>query len=225
MPILTFFREHFANEPEEIQYRIFEKLMLTIRTEAVQQAILEFVTENYDILSQRQKDLFYDTFFEMLPEADALAGKLVQLADQKLENETPETKTRVHEGLTNLLEKAGRRQDHDLLIAVCSGHGFCYDTATELAFGQWRTRRIFTDYLQLLLNQPVVARTEALFRIHRVLSGMDQESQSKLIQVLDQLFPTDEKAASAPPSKAGWGGETCFTLVVYLFSFARALGL
>ncbi len=196
IPILTFFREHFVNEPEEIQYRIFEKLMLTIRTEAVQQPILEFVGENYHLLSQRQKDLFYDTFFEMLPEADALAGKLVQLTDQKLENETAEIQARVHEGLTALLEKAGRRQDHDLLIAVCSGEGFCYDTVTELAFGQWRTRKIFTDYLQLLLNKPVVARTEALFRIHRVLSGMDQESQSKLIQVLDQLFPVDEKAAN-----------------------------
>ncbi len=183
-PILNFFREHFADEPENIRDIVFEKLMLTIRTEAVQQPILDFLTEHYAILSARQKELLYTTFFEMLPEADELAAKLVALVNGKITQEDAQLRDRVRSEITRLLEK----QEGALLPVLCREDGFCGDVVTALVFGQWQDRAVFDTYLQLVAQKPVVARTESVFRIHGVLSAVQDAAQSKLITVLDQLF-------------------------------------
>lgn len=187
-PILTFFRERFATEPENIRDTVFEKLMLTIRTEAVQQQILAFLSEHYGILSARQKDLFYSTFLEMLPEADELAAKLVALVNGRIADESAEMQERVRSEITRLLDTSSRGEENPLLTVLCREDGFCCDTVTALVFGQWENRKIFDEYLLLLTQKPVVSRTASVFRIHRILCNVQDATQSKLISVLDRLF-------------------------------------
>lgn len=189
--ILSFFRKYFAHEPEQARDAIFEKLMLTVRTESVQQQILEFLDENYESLSDRQKDLFYATFFEMLPEADGLAAELIQLVDRKISDASQERKTQVQEKIAELLENADRRQENPLLPLLCKNDGFSCDTVTALVFGKWNTKKIFTEYLQQLSQKPLIERVNALFRINEVVAGMGEAAQSKAVLALDQLF--DEK--------------------------------
>ncbi|MBR2938095.1 MAG: hypothetical protein IKB80_06375 [Oscillospiraceae bacterium] len=195
-PILTFFREQFAHEPENIRDAVFEKLMLTIRTEAVQQQILDFLAEHYAILTAWQKDLFYATFLEMLPEADALAAKLVAIVDVRVAGEPAELQDRVQAEITRLLDAPGVGQENPLLAVLCREDGFCCDTVTALVFGRWQNREIFDGYLQLLDQKPVVARTASVFRIHRILCGIQEAPQSKLIAVLDRLFAGQDQDAT-----------------------------
>ncbi len=193
--ILTFFREHFANEPEQARDAVFEKLMLTIRTEAVQQQILEFLEENYEVLSQGQKDLFYNTFFEMLPEADGLAAALIRLVNGKIDGESPERKTQVKDNISALLDNSGRKKDNDLVALLCAEGGFCCDTVTALVFGKWHSRKIFTEYLEQLSQKPVTARVAALLRIDRIVSNMEETAQGKLILALEQVFAGNGQGA------------------------------
>jgi len=192
-PILTFFREHFAAEPENIQNAIMEKLMLTIRTEAVQQQILDFLGAHYEDLSDRQKDLFYTTFFEMLPEADALATKLVALVNEKIIGESGQLQDRVQAEIARLLDAPSKGQENPLLAVLCREDGFCCDGVTALVFSQWQSRKIFNEYVQLLAQKPLVARTASVFRIYGILCGNQEASQSKLIAVLDRLFTGQEQ--------------------------------
>lgn len=192
-PILTFFREHFAAEPENIRDAVFDKLMLTIRTEAVQQQILDFLREHYGILSDGQKEQFYTTFFEMLPEADALAAKLVKLVNEIVTGESAELQERVRTEITKLLDTSAGEQENNLLGVLCREDGFCCDTVTALVFGKWQGRKIYDGYLRLLGQKPVVERTASVFRVHRILCGMQEPAQNKLISELEQLF-TDDSA-------------------------------
>lgn len=196
IPILTFFCEHFAHEPEETQDAVFEKLMLTIRTESVQQQILQFLRENYNVFSPRQKALFYSTFFEMLPEADALALELVRLVNGTILQESAEEQEQVRSGIAGLLDKPGRCQTDALVAVLCKEEGFCFDTVTELVFGQWSKRKIFEQYLQLLSQRSVVSRTAAVFRIHEIVASLEEAAQGRLIMALDQLFAREDLSAT-----------------------------
>lgn len=194
--ILSFLRECFSAEPENIQDAILEKLMLTIRTEAVQPQILDFLNVHYSDLSARQKDLFYTTFFEMLPEADGLAAKLVALVNEKVADESAELQERVRSEIIRLLDTPSRGQENPLLTVLCREDGFCCDAVTAQVFTRWQSRKIFNEYLQLLAQKPLVARTASVFRVHKILCGMEDATQSKLIAELERLFPAQSGEAN-----------------------------
>lgn len=195
-PILSFFREHFAAEPENIRDIILEKLMLTIRTETVQPQILDFLDAHYGDLSDRQKDLFYATFFEMLPEADALAAKLVTLVNEKIAGESGELRERVQNEIIRLLDTPSRGQENPLLTVLCREDGFCCDGVTAQVFSRWQNRKIYNEYLQLLAQKPLVDRTVSVFRAHKILGDVEDATQSKLIAELDRLFPAESREAN-----------------------------
>lgn len=186
--ILSFFSEHFSQEPEGTQNAVFEKLMLTIRTEAVQPKILEFMENNYENLSDGQKEHFYKTFFEMLPECDALSQQLICFVNGRIENETEQRKQEIAAELARLLENDSRKKEHRLLPMLCREPGFCCDTVIRLVFGQWSTRKIFDEYLELLSRKTVRVKTEELFHILDLVSNMEESAQGKLITPLEQLY-------------------------------------
>lgn len=186
--ILTFFSEHFSQEPEETQNAIFEKLMLTIRTDSVQPKILAFLEQNYESLSEGQKQLFYNTFYEMLPECDALAQQLIFLVNGKVEKESAQRKETLAEGLKRLLENDAEKQEHRLMPMLCKAPGFCCDTVIRLVFGPWNSREIFGEYLGQLAQKTVVEKTEELFHILDLTISMGEAAQRKLIAEFEGLF-------------------------------------
>lgn len=174
-PLLTFFSEQFASEIEETKTLILEKLLLSIRTPAVQGKILVFLQEHYGNLSERNKDRFYQTFLEMLPECDALAGALVKAVNGYLPMEPEERQERVRQQLMQVLEADYRRKEHKLLPVLVEEIGFCRDMVIQLAFGPWQSRKFHEEYLQWLSAATAMEKTDGLIRAFSLVPQLDQK--------------------------------------------------
>lgn len=189
--ILEFFRGHFGKAPEKVRDAIFDKLMLSIRTVSVQEKILQFVDENYTSLSESEKQVFYTTAFEMLPECDALTASLVPLLNHCLAEETSLCRQQARTRLTEALEADCKKKEHNLLPLLCAEHGFCYETVLQLVLGPWNGRKIYGEYLDLLAQRSVIEKTEELVHAVSALSTRGEETAAKLMLALDQLYAPD----------------------------------
>lgn len=182
--ILGFFAEHFADEPEKTRDAVFEKLMLTIRTEQIQQQIVDFIRNNYDILTEKQKAHFYETFFEMLPECDTLAEILVSLVNEHIQSETEQLQLSCYQNIKELLEKDSRKSEHRLLPILCKKEGFCADIVISLAFCEWSTRKFHSEYLSVLNKKDVLSKVATVVK----LSQLKISENVDLSQTLAKLF-------------------------------------
>jgi len=191
LQILAFFTERFPTEPEQTRSAVFDKLMLTIRTEAIQAKILEFIRQNYQYLSQQQKQRFYTTFYEMLPECDNLSALMIVLVDELLANEEEEWKLQVRQKLAALLEADSRRKEPKLMPLLVGSQGFCREVTLELILGQWNTRKIYTEFIELLAQKSVAAKTEELLHILEMLSADAEAVVQKLLQSVEQMYAAD----------------------------------
>lgn len=189
--ILTFFGGHFANAPEQVRRAIFEKLMLSVRTISVQEKILQFVKENYSVLSAGEKQLFYDTAYEMLPECDGLTEMLVTLLNSCLAQEEEACNQAAQRHITQLLEADYRKKEHKLLKLLCGDHGFCYELVLQLVFGPWNNRKCYQDYIQLLAQYDVMRKTRELIYLTQVISDREGELAAKLMLTVEQLYAAD----------------------------------
>lgn len=174
VPLLTFFSECFAEETEESKTLIFEKLLLSIRTPAVQGKILNFIEQHYEHLSDRLKNSFYDTFFEMLPECDTLSKSLVRLLNRLFDFETDSTKQSISARIIEALEADYRRKEHQLLPVLSSENGFCRDIVIALAYGDWQSRKLHSEYTELLRGRSAAELTEILARVFALVPGADR---------------------------------------------------
>ncbi len=182
--ILDFFAEHFANEPEKTRNAVFEKLMLTIRTEQIQQKIVEFLKTNYDILTEKQKTLFYETFFEMLPECDTLSEILVALVNDHILSETEQLQFSCYQKIKDLLEKDSRKSEHRLLPLLCKKEGFCADIVMGLALCEWSTRKFHGEYLTEIAKKDVLAKVAVVVKF----SQLKIAENLNLSEILLKLF-------------------------------------
>jgi len=189
--ILEFFRGHFGKAPEKVRDAIFDKLMLSIRTLSVQEKILQFVAEHYPELSEKEKQQFYDTAFEMLPECDGLTAALIPLLNTCLAEESQSCRQHARTQLTAALEGDYKKREHNLLPMLCAEHGFCYETVLQLVLGPWNSRKIYTEYLDLLTRRSVVEKTRELVYVVDSVATRGEETAAKLMLVLDQLYAPD----------------------------------
>lgn len=163
--ILNFFAEQFPNEPEESQTLIMEKLLLSIRTSAVQEAVLSFIDQHYENMAPGLRRSFYDTFLEMLPECDGLSVALTAIVNHHIETEDQATKNALAQSLAEALEADYRKKEHRLLPVLTAQPGFCEDVVIRLTFGPWQSRKIYSEYLQLLAEKTIAEKTAGLGRI------------------------------------------------------------
>ena len=148
--LLNFFSEIFPTEPEESRSMIVGKLLLSIRTPALKKQIPEFIRANYTYFGKEDKDSFYATCLEMLPEADELAGILVTLVNDLIKTESEQRQEALALQLTEALEHDYRRKDHLLMPILAAEPGFCRDLVIRLAFGDWKTRKLHGEYVELM---------------------------------------------------------------------------
>ena len=113
--ILKHFTSNFSNEPIETQDQILEKLFLTIRTTSIQQKILEFIDIHYDIFTLEQKKKFYEMYFEMLPECDALASSLTKMVNKHSIKEDEDLIDYIKSNLEKKLEADYRKKESNML--------------------------------------------------------------------------------------------------------------
>lgn len=189
--LLEFFSRIFAFEPQSTQDQIVDKLLLTIRTASVQQKILAFFDEHYDELSEGQRSEFYDTFFEMLHECDALSLSLVSLVDRHISKETDETVSSISERLAESLEANYKKKEHALLPILTAQPGFCCDVTLRLIFGGWSNRKIFSEYVDLLSAKPASEKTDTLIHIFDLVPDMTEQVSAKIADAAELLYKND----------------------------------
>ena len=187
--ILDFFSQHFASEPENAQDAIFEKLMLTIRTVAIQDKILAIVADNYGVLTARQKTHLYETIFEMLPECNKLTATLVTRINAQMEVEDQQVRAYVTEKLTELLSADYKKKEHKLMPLCCAEPGFCRDLVVTLAFGAWSTRKIYEEYIALLSAKKIEEKAEMLSYIAKTVPG--EKTDGLLTLAVEPLFAAE----------------------------------
>ncbi len=186
--ILKFFNGNFKNEPLVSQNQIIEKLLLSIRTVHIQSAILEFLDEHYDYLSENHLEALYNTFFEMIVECDNLAESLILLVNKHIGKEKEEFKESVKNRLTIVLEADYRKKEHLLLPLLMKESGFALDAVINKIFGDWSTRKVFAEYLSVLKEKPLIEKTTMFINNLSKVNNIDEAVSKKLIDSLNELF-------------------------------------
>ncbi len=192
--ILDFFALHFAAEPENARDAIFEKLMLTIRTVAIQDKILAIVADNYGVLTARQKTRLYETIFEMLPECDRLTAALVTRINAQMEAEDEKVREHIAGRITDLLSADYKKKEHKLMPLLCAEPGFCRDLVVTLAFGAWSTRKIHEEYVSLLSAKKIAEKAEMLVYIAKTVPG--EKTDGLLTLAVEPLFGAEAEKAN-----------------------------
>ena len=192
--ILAFFAEHFSQASEKVRDTIFEKLMLSIRTASVQEKILQFVRDNYGCLTENEKQQFFATAYEMLPECDQLSAGLISVLNHCLAGESVLCRQQERMRLTEVLDADSKKSEHRLLPLLCAEHGFCYETVLQLVLGPWNSRKIYGEYLGLLTQMDVLTKTGELVYAVSVMTERGEETAAKLMLALDQIYAPDKNA-------------------------------
>ncbi len=193
IPLFNFFTEHFDNEPVETQDTIIDKFLLTIRTPSVQQEIIDFFDNKYDFLTHEQKERFYNTCLQMLPESDKLAGHIVEVVDRKIIGEPPEFQNEFAEGLCRAIENDQRRKNPKMLAFVTGGSGFCSSRVTEKIFGEWANTKVFDRFVEIITEKPVTELAVYLAEIRRLVPDMPPETAERLLTAIKSKYSEDQK--------------------------------
>ncbi len=174
--ILGFFEQNFQNEPDDTKDVIIEKLLLTIRTESVKKKILEFFDNNFEALSDKQKENFYNTFYEMLPECDDLAHSMLILVNNHIENESDNRKNDLEDKIFSMLEKDQKRKTPKLMQLLLECSGFCANSVTGKIFYEHSTNKIFESFVHSLINLSPDRRIELFEEVWKIVPDMSVET-------------------------------------------------
>ena len=187
--ILALYTEHFGEESESTQDYIFSRLMLSIRTPAVQEPLVAFLQKHYEHLTDNQKRVLYRTFFEMLPEADALSGLIVEFINDHISRETDEFVSFVSDKLVRIVDAECRKASNLIEIIFQQG-GFCEKVVLSVLLTQWTQRKIFKQYLQLLADSDFLRTADSLYNCFVAAPHVDKHVVASVKKVADdKLLP------------------------------------
>ena len=190
--ILAHFDSVFANENDACKFVIIDKLMLTIRTASLQAEIFQFIERHYSELSEKCKARIYETFYEMLPEADELSlviTKFVNKALAELE-ESPEKKAEVCSRVIEIVDEYEKRRKHSLSEMIFSVEGALSTVLKKKMVDEWYTRKIFTLYLSVNEEEsilPLAGRIASLWKLSPNMPAAAEEIiYNELFEALDK---------------------------------------
>ena len=186
--IIEFFSANFAEEPNDTKDTVIEKLFLAIRTENISTRIIDFIDLHYGELTQKHKQMLYDTFFEMLREADGLAANLVSLVNKHIDSENAALTSRFDARLTDALDKD---KAHRLMPLLVSNDGRTKRVALSLIFGEWESRRIHSEYISLLKNLSFGEKSRELTEIYSSYVPAGSAQRKRLNDQLEAIFEND----------------------------------
>lgn len=189
--ILSFFSEYFAQEEEATQDAVLEKILLTVRTEAIQPKILAFISENYAAFTARQKQRIYDMVFEMLPECDQLSSLLVDLVNEHAVKEAPQQQEQFRKKIQALI-----LVHDDLMPLACKASGFCSAAVMEMIIDEQTPKAVFDGYIAALSQKSVLCRVEELLRISNLAVSNGTDAMKQLVRALPKLFAPDTPEAN-----------------------------
>ena len=186
--LIEFFSSNFASEPIETKDIIVERFYLAIRTASISGKIIDFIDVHYDGFTKKQKDAFYDTFFEMIPEVDDLAVSLVKLVNKHIETESDEDISEFISRLTEILDKDKYCKIMGLLVSC---DGYCKHVTQNLIFTEWSTRKIYAEYINNLARASFQNKSQdIIFVLSNYLSNRSNQA-NKLIDQIEFIYAAD----------------------------------
>ena len=194
--ILSFFSDYFAEEAEATQDAVLEKILLTVRTQAVQSKILQFLRANYRVFTAGQRKAIYNVFFEMLPECDQLSALLIDFINEHVTQESPEQQKQYRQTIQTLILSDQKKAEPKLMPLLCKDLGFCNDAVVETVFASHSAEEIFDDYISMLAQETVLRKAETLLHISGASTSSDPNLMKLLIQSLQKLFAEDTPPAN-----------------------------
>lgn len=181
--IIEFFKNYFENEPESIRELILEKLFLTIRTPKIQVSVINFVDEFYSLLSKSEKEKFYKTAYEMLPEGDKLSRLFADVIDNNIE---PEREDEVKIKVVKALEKDEKGDKPKLLKALAVKCGFVEKVIAEKVFNDWGESQTADTYISVLCNKNITQMAQSLKEIWSVCNNLSAKLSEKLLTAVKE---------------------------------------
>lgn len=186
--ILTFFARNFPAEPVSTRDAILDKVLLAIRTKAIQSQIMEFLRAYYGTFTKSQKKHLYATIFDMLPEGDELAMQLISLVDAYISDESESFKSEFADKFLALIETEQRRREHPLLKCVVKTTGYCAAVLIKQIFIEWSGRKIFAEYVDDIAQLDTDGKTDALAAAIKAVPYMPREQMDKFIEELAEAY-------------------------------------
>lgn len=136
--------------------------MLSIRTPSVQQLLMTFLQKYYPVLTVNRKRVLYRTFFEMLPEADALAELILDFVNGHADKDSDEVTAIISERFVKIVDAESRKSD--ALFALVFKHGgFCEKTILAVLLTEWTQRKVFKQYCALLAESDFLRAADSLY--------------------------------------------------------------
>lgn len=178
--ILAFFDANFAAGHFEGMEEILEKLLLTIRTKAVQDKALEMIDRYYDRFTPEMRTSVGQAVLEHLPEGDSLAGELLALADRKLPEAEDEARARFFSGLCDAVDAEQKRGDHPMFRMLVRTDGICSRTVGDRVLRSSAGRRIFGEYIGHLCTGSPEGAILRLLDTRDRLTDLDDATAKKL---------------------------------------------
>lgn len=172
--LLGFFGKIYRDSEPAAKEAMLEKAMLAIRTKALRTHLITFFEEIYPDMDESARELLYLTITEQLPEGDDLARTLLDFVDRYLPRETVALRRDFSDRLFRLLEAEQHRSAHRLLPLLDSMDTYCGELVVKHVFGSWSNRKIFDEYVSILMKGGLSERMETLRRLCALVPQNDK---------------------------------------------------
>ncbi len=193
--ILNFFDANFRGEPKETQALIVGKMLLAIRTAAIQRRVVDILNRHYDVLSPDLRMKIYDTFFEMLPECDGLSALLVGLVNSNVNKESDGVRNAIAARIAEHLDFAYKHRNRRLLPILAENAGFCEDVAVRVMLLRPDSGEIYSDYVRLLASDAKRDKLTKLIHIYKIVPEIGEATYEKMLEDCKRAFG-DRKLAT-----------------------------
>lgn len=174
----------FGEEPADNQIYLLEKLLLTLRTEAVQKDILAFLEKNGATFTDECFSLMIATLIEMLSHEDDLCKKTLALLDSLLESVAEDRRLQILEAVFPPLENTRRP---DLIAVAAPARGGLYREAMRRALTQWGNRKIGELFFTAIFSRSPQFTITCISDIRNVCRSAEEIQDSGLTTLCNTL--------------------------------------
>ena len=177
--ILELYTKYFEEFSEENRLSVIDKLLLSIRTPKIQNAIIDFISNKYDVLTVEEKILIYKTTAEHLVEGDDLAVKLLDFCDNHIINEEDCIINTYQNLIRDVLLDEDKRKSQLLISIISESNGFTFEIVTQYVFTKWRKRKISTKFITLACRGNLVERVSKIIKMWQLVQNEIEDELSK----------------------------------------------
>lgn len=180
--ILGLFSQYFETETPQTKTIILERLLLAIRTQSIQDKIIDFLDKYYETFTLNQREIIYKTFYEMIPENDALTKKILVFINNHIDLDANSYKKKIDANITELIELDDKKKTRFLCDLVISLKGRLEEIVINKIFTIWNTKGIFTRFLESLESLNTEEISETLVKVWTYGYDMTSNSSKKLLE-------------------------------------------